>query len=204
MEQIRGLFHDLIVGSEGVFIGEEHGDLAHTGLVKTLSPHFNDLEIKTFYFELIPASENWRLEAWQNDGDFSPMEDWLSTQNITFADGMWDEYKKLMLHLNDCGIRIVGIDNRDGDRGFVTNKFWADVIKGDQEKNPGKYIAYGGRAHTRTDDCNFDETIQEQLSIPALFLMTAKTPSVRRRRDFEDVYVVKLEEYEDQPEIFRP
>lgn len=203
MEQIRGLFRDLIGASQGVFIGEEHGDLAHTDLVKQLSPDFNDLGIDTFYFELVPASENWRLEQWQKDGDFSAMEEWLASQDMTYADGMWDEYKALMNFLNDRGVRIVGIDNRDGDRGFKTNKFWADVIRKDQEANPGKYIAYGGRAHTRTDDCQFDETIQEQLSIPALFLMTAKGQGIRRRRDFEEVFVVKLDKHENQPDIYR-
>lgn len=203
MKNVSDLFSDLATQNEGIFIGEEHGDLSHTRLVEELSANFNNQGITTFYFELIPASENWRLEAWQQDNNIVPLEEWFEEQTIEYAEGMWDNYMDLLNHLNDLGVRIVGIDGRDPDRGYKTNKFWADIIREDQERNPGKYIAYGGRAHTRTDDCEYHETIQEELSIPALFLMKGQQQSVRRRRESEEVYVVKLPQLEEQPEILR-
>lgn len=203
MGNISDLFSDLVEKSTGVFIGEEHGDMSHTKLIQELSVNFNNHGITTFYFELIPVSENWRLEAWQINDDIAPLEEWFESQTIEYAQGMWDNYKALLIHLNDLGVRIIGIDDRDPDRGYKTNKFWADTIREDQARNPGKYIAYGGRAHTRSDDCEYQETIQEELNIPALFLMKGQHEAVRRRRECEDVYVVKLPQIQEQTEILR-
>lgn len=190
---------DLLKSSKGLFIGERHGEYAHPELVCDLAPKLSKIGVQAFYFEIIPSSENWRLENW-NNSDPRAINEWLELQTMTFADLMWEKYQKMLVSLHKQNIRIIGIDDRRLSRGDETNAYWASIIEKDQELSPCRFICYGGRAHMRYDyDGEYSKPIQDYLNISAIFLDRGQEQKISQLEDGR--VTAKLPAHPDQGPI---
>ena len=205
MTHIADHIETVLQTHRGIFIGEEHGDMSHAQAVIDAIPTLQARGVRTFYFELIPASENWRLEQWNTDNDSRALTEWFNERSVAFSENMWETYAGMLSALHNAGIRVVGIDTLGLNRGTETNKAWARVINEDQKKHPGAFVGYGGRGHLRSDLAEVSTIpIHNMLEIPALYLNTTDKRDEHVDTGLTSRYAVGyVRPADDQPEIYR-
>jgi uncharacterized iron-regulated protein len=155
--------------NKGVFLGDQHGECSIPAYLTANMDSLKKAGVGTFFIEMFDAKDQAVLDAFATSGDKSLLKQHLTQSNWGDKGPGWtDEIANVIEAANKCGIKVVGIDvPHSGDSRLETsNPAWAETVNRVMEGKEGKYIIFGGAAHSANYSAN--KGVDQLLGIPAL------------------------------------
>ena len=201
LDQIRDLFKAAVKNHKGVAVAEEwHGRYSFPLFIAEMMPEWARLNVTRFYTEMVPASKQGLLNAWQDEGHEKGITDYFDAEFHGYSKKMWAHYWLMQQAAHDNNIRIVGLDKPEIKSGYgpgfdapFKTMHWESVILKDQENvaPDERYVVYGGEAHL-IDKGGALMGIHQRLGIPRILMQEGPCSIASHPLDKKPSFVVKI------------
>ncbi|QQG35311.1 MAG: hypothetical protein HYS17_07070 [Micavibrio aeruginosavorus] len=106
-ENIRDLFAAAVKKHKGVAISEDwHGRYAYPLMMAEMMPVWARMNVSRFYTEMVPATKQALLDAWQQGGNQKAVTDYFDTQFQGYSKKMWAHYWLMLQAAHENGIAL--------------------------------------------------------------------------------------------------
>lgn len=198
---IRDLFAAAVKNHRGVAISEDwHGRYAYPLMMTDMMPMWAQMNVTRFYTEMVPASKQALLDAWQDKGNETAITDYFDTQFQGYSKKMWAHYWLMLQTAHENGMRVIGLDRPEIASGYgaifdapFKTMFWEKVVSEDQRtaRADEKFIVYGGEAHL-TDKGGALRGIHQHLDIPRILMQQGPYSIASHPLDKRPSFVVRI------------
>jgi hypothetical protein len=173
---------------DGIYIGETHREVASKKFMLANMGEFKRQGVKTIYAEVAVDLIGPDLVQFNRTGVISPALNYYFDHLVTQTGDPRYEFRNVALAAHSKGIAIKpmdsftadGLKTGDGYSRVQTMNYYAyQAIRSDQRKLPGKWVAWGGAAHSNNSNAAGIPALGRLLNVPSMRVENGMGPGVR-------------------------